>query len=147
MKILLVKDVKGQGKAGDIVNVSDGYARNYLLARKLGVLAEGKALNEALQKKESEAYQLQKRKDKAVADKAKLDTATIHVKVKAGESGKIFGSVTSKEIADQLVALGYEVDKKDIALEAPIKQVGRQMVDIKLFGGVTARVNVVVEAE
>ncbi len=147
MKILLVKDVKGQGKAGDIINVSDGYARNFLLARKLGVLAEGKALNEAVQKKESEAYQLQKRKDKAKADKEKLDTATVHVKVKAGESGKIFGSVTSKEIAQSLAELGYEVDKKDIVLDAPIKQVGRQMVEVKLFGGVTARVNVVVDAE
>ena len=147
MKILLVKDVKGQGKAGDIINVSDGYARNFLLARKLGVLAEGKALNEAMQKKESEAYQLQKRKDKAQADKAQLDTATVRVKVKAGESGKIFGSVTSKEISTALAEAGYQVDKKDIVLDAPIKQVGRQMVEVKLFGGVTARVNVVVEAE
>ncbi|MBO4535246.1 MAG: 50S ribosomal protein L9 [Clostridia bacterium] len=147
MKILLVKDVKGQGKAGDIINVSDGYARNFLLARKLGVLAEGKALNEAMQKKESEAYQLQKRKDKAQADKAQLDTATVRVKVKAGESGKIFGSVTSKEISTALAEAGYQVDKKDIVLDAPIKQIGRQMVEVKLFGGVTARVNVVVEAE
>ena len=108
MKILLVKDVKGQGKAGDIINVSDGYARNFLLARKLGVLAEGKALNEAMQKKESEAYQLQKRKDKALADKAQLDTATVHVKVKAGESGKIFGSVTSKEISTALARVEKE---------------------------------------
>lgn len=147
MKVLLVKDVKGQGKAGDVISCSDGYARNYLLARGLAVPAEGKALNEAVQKKESEKYQLQKRKDQAAKDKEKLDTATVHVKVKAGESGKIFGSVTSKEIAQSLADMGYTVDKKDIVLKDPIKQVGRQMVEIKLFSGITARVNVVVEAE
>ena len=111
MKVLLVKDVKGQGKAGDIINVSDGYARNYLLARQLAVAAEGKALNEAVQKKQSEAYQLEKRKEKAKEDKEKLDVVTVHVKVRAGESGKIFGSVTNKEIAAELAAMGYEVDK------------------------------------
>lgn len=146
MKVLLTKDVKGQGKAGDIINVSDGYARNFLLARKLAVLAEGGALNEAKQKKESQAYQLEKRKEQAKADKEKLDTVTVHVKVRAGESGKIFGSVTSKEIAQELAALGYEIDKKDVQLPEPIKQLGREMVEIKLFGGLTARVNVVVEA-
>ena len=146
MKVLLIKDVKDQGKAGDIINVSDGYARNFLLARKLAVLAEGKALNEAQQKKQSEAYQLEKRKAKAKADKEALDTATVHVKVRAGESGKIFGSVTSKEIAQALTDMGYEVDKKDVELKEPIKQLGRMMVDVKLFTGIVARVNVVVEA-
>ena len=146
MKVLLVKDVKDQGKAGDIVNVSDGYARNYLLARKLAVPAEGKALNEAIQKKQSEAYQLEKKKAKAQEDKAALDTATVHVKVRAGESGKIFGSVTSKEIAQALCDMGYTVDKKDVELKEPIKQLGRMMVEVKLFTGIIARVNVVVEA-
>lgn len=146
MKVLLIKDVKDQGKAGDIINVSDGYARNYLLARKLAVPAEGEALNEAKQKKQSQVYQMEKRKAKAQADKAALDTATVHVKVRAGESGKIFGSVTSKEIAQALAEMGFEVDKKDIALAEPIKQLGRTMVEIKLFTGIVARVNVVVEA-
>ena len=146
MKVLLVKDVKGQGKAGDIINVSDGYARNFLLARGLAVPAEGRALNEAVQKKQSEAYQLQKRKEKAKEDKEKLDTVTVHVKVRAGESGKIFGSVTSREIAAELAAMGFEVDKKDIVLKEPIRQLGREMVEIRLFGGLVARVNVVVEA-
>lgn len=146
MKVLLVKDVKDQGKAGDIINVSDGYARNYLLARKLAVPAEGKALNEALQKKQSEAYQLEKRKAKAKEDKATLDTATVHVKVRAGESGKIFGSVTAKEIAQALCEMGYEIDKKDVELKEPLKQLGRTMVEVKLFTGIIARVNVVVEA-
>ena len=80
------------------------------------------------------------------ADKEILDTVTVHVKVRAGESGKIFGSVTNKEIAAELAAQGYEVDKKDVVLKEPIKQLGREMVEVKLFGGYTARVNVVVEA-
>lgn len=146
MKVLLVKDVKGQGKAGDVINVSDGYGRNFLLARKLAVLAEGEALNEAKQKKQSEAYQLEKRRKKALEDKEKLSTATVHVKVRAGESGKIFGSVTAKEIAVALTEMGYEIDKKDVELEEPIKQLGRTFVSIKLFTGIAARVNVVVEA-
>lgn len=146
MKVLLLKDVKGQGKTGDIVNVSDGYARNFLLARGLAVEAVGKALNEAKQKKESEEYQLQKRKQKALEDKEKLTTATVHVRVRAGESGKIFGSVTSKEIAQALCEQGYEVDKKDVVLKEPIKSIGRLFVEIKLFGGISAKVNVVVEA-
>lgn len=146
MKVLLIKDVKDQGKTGDIISVSDGYARNFLLARKLAVPAEGKALNEALQKKQSEAYQLEKRKAKAQADKEVLDKETVHIKVRAGESGKIFGSVTAKEIAQALCDLGYEVDKKDVELEEPLKQLGRTMVSIKLFTGIVARVNVVVEA-
>ena len=146
MKVLLTKDVKGQGKAGDIIDVSDGYARNFLLARGLAVPAEGRALNEAVQKKQSEAYQLQKRKEKAQQDKERLDTVTVYVKVRAGESGKIFGSVTSREIAEELVAMGYTVDKKDIVLTEPIRQLGRQMVEVRLFGGLVARVNVVVEA-
>ncbi len=146
MKVLLIKDVKDQGKAGDIVNVSDGYARNYLLARHLAVPAEGKALNEALQKKQSEAYRLEKRKAQAQADKAALDTATVHVKVRAGESGKIFGSVTAKEIAQALEEMGYSVDKKDVELKEPLKQLGRTMVEVKLFTGIVARVNVVIEA-
>ena len=146
MKVLLIKDVKDQGKAGDIINVSDGYARNYLIARKLAVPAEGKALNEAMQKKQSEAYQLEKRKAKAKEDKIALDTATVHVKVRAGESGKIFGSVTGKEIAQALCDMGYQVDKKDVELDEPLKQLGRTMVQVKLFTGIVARVNVVVEA-
>jgi len=146
MKVLLIKDVKDQGKAGDIINVSDGYARNYLIARKLAVPAEGKALNEAMQKKQSEAYQLEKRKAKAAADKEVLDNTTVHLKVRAGESGKIFGSVTAKEIAQALCDMGFEIDKKDVELKEPLKQLGRAMVEVKLFTGIIARVNVVIEA-
>ncbi|MBQ9145301.1 MAG: 50S ribosomal protein L9 [Clostridia bacterium] len=146
MKVLLIKDVKGQGKAGDVINVSDGYARNFLLARKLAVEATGSALNEAKQRKESEVYQLNKRKEQAIADREKLSTATVTLKVRAGENGKIFGSVTGKEIAAALAEQGYVVDKKDVVIKDPIKQLGRLFVEVKLFTGITAKVNVVVVA-
>ena len=147
MKVILLQDVKSQGKEGDIIEVSKGYAANFLFPRKLAAPAEGNALNEAKQKKASEELRRQKALDKAKADQEALNGATIHIKVRAGEKeGKIFGSVTSKEIAQELEAQGYTVDKHSVSLKEPIKQLGRQMVDVKLYGGLTARVNVVVEA-
>ena len=148
MKVLLLQDVKGQGKAGDVINVSNGYANNFLLPRKLATSAEGNALNEAMQKKASEELKKQKAIQKAKEDQISLSTATVRVKVKAGQKeGKIFGSVTSKEIANELANMGYNIDKKDVLLKEPIKRVGREMVEIKLYTGVIVRVNVVVEAE
>lgn len=148
MKVLLLQDVKGQGKAGDIINVSNGYANNFLLPRKLATSAEGNALNEAMQKKASEELRKQKAIQKAKEDQISLSTATVRVKVKAGQKeGKIFGSVTSKEIATELGNMGYNIDKKDVLLKEPIRRVGREMVEIKLYTGVIVRVNVVIEAE
>ena len=147
MKVILLQDVKSQGKAGDIIEVSKGYAANFLFPRKLAAPAEGKALNEANQKKASEELRRKKALDKAKADQEALNGSTVHIKVRAGEKeGKIFGSVTAKEIAVALEEQGYAVDKHSIVLKEPIKQLGRQMIDVKLYGGLSARVNVVVEA-
>lgn len=147
MKVILLQDVKGQGKAGDIINVSNGYAGNFLFPRHLAAPAEGKALNEARQKKESEELKRKKAIAKAEEMREKLQTETIRVKVRVGDSGtKIFGSVTSKEIAQALNEKGYEIDKRDVLLKAPIKTVGREMVEVKLLTGVIVRVNVVIEA-
>lgn len=148
MKVILLQDVKSQGKAGDIIEVSKGYAQNYLLPRKLAAPAEGNALNEAIQKKASEELRRKKAQEKAKADQEALNGSTVHIKVKAGgKEGKIFGSVTAKEIAAALVEQGYTVEKQSVVISAPIKQLGRQMVEVKLYGGLTARVNVVVEAD
>lgn len=148
MKVLLLQDVKGQGKAGDVINVSNGYASNFLFPRKLATSAEGNALNEAKQKKAAEELRKQKAIAKAKEYQNALSTATVHVKVKAGQKeGKIFGSVTSKEISTELANMGYTIDKKDILLKEPIKRLGREMVEIKLYTGVIVRVNVVIEAE
>jgi len=148
MKVILLQDVKSQGKAGDIIEVSKGYAANFLFPRKLAAPAEGNALNEAIQKKASEELRRKKALEKAKADQEALNGATIHIKVKAGEKeGKIFGSVTAKEIAAELVKQGYQVEKQSVVLKDPIKQLGRQMVDVKLYNGLSARINVVVEAD
>ena len=148
MKVILLKDVPGQGKKDDILDVSEGYARNYLLKNGLakeankGIITEMKQKNDAIARKKALAQQ------KAKEDAKALNGATVTIAVKAGENGKIFGSVTAKEIAAELVAMGYEVDKKMIMLKEPIKQLGRQMVDIKMYAGVTTRINVnVVAAE
>lgn len=147
MKVLLLKDVKGQGKAGEIINVSNGYANNFLLPRKLATSAEGDALNEANQKKAAEELRKQKAIAKAKEDQISLSTATVHIKVKAGQKeGKIFGSVTAKEIATELNNMGYNIDKRDILLKDPIRSLGRLMVEVKLYTGIIVRVNIVVEA-
>lgn len=147
MKVLLLKDVKGQGKAGEIINVSNGYANNFLLPRKLATSAEGDALNEAKQKKAAEELRKQKAIAKAKEDQISLSTETVHIKVKAGQKeGKIFGSVTAKEIATELNNMGYNIDKRDVLLKDPIRSLGRLMVEVKLYTGIIVRVNVVVEA-
>ncbi len=147
MKVVLLEDLKGKGKKGDIITVSDGYADNFLIPRKIAINASNSVLNEVNQKKAAEAAKAKKAKEDALKTKDALSTATVRVKVKCGESGKIFGSVTSKEIASALNELGYNVDKKNIVLKDPIKRVGREMIEIKLYHEVTARVNLVVEAE
>lgn len=145
MKVILLQDVKGQGKAGDIINVSNGYAGNFLFPRHLAAPAEGKALNEARQKKEAEELKRKKALAKAEEMREKLQKETLEIKVRVGDSGtKIFGSVTNKEIAQALNEMGYEIDKKDIFLKAPIKTVGLNVVDIKLHSGVVVKVKIMV---
>lgn len=147
MKVVLLQDVKGKGKKGDIINVNDGYGMNFLLPKGLAVAATAGAVNETNQKKAAD--EARRAKELAAANElaSKLNMATVTVKVKCGESGKIFGSVTSKEIADQLNKLGYPVDKKNIMLPDPIKAVGRQTVEVKLYVGVRTKINVVVVGE
>lgn len=147
MKVVLLEDLKNKGKKGDIINVNDGYATNYLIPKKLAVTANNTIINEVSQKKAADEARIKKQKEEAAKAKEALTTATVYVKVKCGESGKIFGSVTSKEIATSLNDMGYNVDKKNILLKEPIKKIGRDMVEIKLYHDIIARVNIVVEAE
>ncbi len=148
MKVILLQDVKNQGKKNDIVNVSDGFALNFLIPRGLAAPATQGVINEAADKKTAEKIRLEKAKQKALEDKETLSSATVHVKVKSGSAeGKIFGSVTTKEIAAELNAMGFAVDKKDITLKEPIRKLGRDFVEIRLFHGISAKVNVVVEPE
>ncbi|MGI6701136.1 MAG: 50S ribosomal protein L9 [Christensenellales bacterium] len=146
MKVILLCDVKAQGKSGDIIEVNDGYARNFLIKKNLAVAATPQAVNELEQKKQSERRQKELERQAAKELYDKINGATVSVKVKCGESGKLFGSVTAKEIADALNESGFAVDKKMVLLKEPVKNIGRTMVDVKLYQDTTARVNVVVEA-
>ena len=148
MQVILLKDVKGQGKAGQVVKVSDGYARNMLFPRKLAM--EATPANMKVLEREREKIEAQRAIDKQVAEeiKAKIEAKTVKVVSKAGENGRLFGAVTSKDIAEAIQKeFLVELDKKKIDLEAPIKQTGITEVTLKLFPGVQAKCKVDVETE
>lgn len=143
MEIILLQDVKTLGKKGETVKVNDGYARNFILPKKLGVEANAKNINDLkLQKANEEriaAQKLQAAKELAV----KIEEKPVTVSVKAGEGGKLFGSVSTKEIAAACVdQLGFEVDKKKMALAEPIRACGTVIVPVKLHKDVTAKLTV-----
>ena len=144
MKVVLLKDVKGSGKAGDIIEAKDGYARNYLIKNGLAKEADAQALNDSKTKKEAEAFH---RKEQLAANKAlkeKLDGKEITVTAKSGEGGKFFGAITNKEIAEKLLELGFDVDKKKIVLDANIKTCGNYKVAIRISAEETAHITVIV---
>ena len=144
MKVILKKDVKGQGKAGDLVNVSDGYARNFLFPRNLAIEADAQAMNEFRNKEESVKFHAAQLKKKAEDAAATLQGQGLTIHAKAGQNGKLFGSVTSKEIAEELNRrFGLELDKRKIVM-SDIKAYGDYTVEIKLHPGVTASVTVTV---
>lgn len=143
MKVILIEDVKSLGKKGELVNVNDGYARNYILAKKLGVEATPKNLNDLKLKKANEEKRAKEIYEEAAAFAEQLSKMEVNVSIKAGEGGKIFGSVSSKEIAQAAQEqLGVELDKKKMQLPNPIKSVGTQMVPIRLHPKVTAQLKV-----
>ena len=148
MKILLLADVKGQGKKGDVINVSDGYARNCLLPKKLAKEATAQALNELNNEKKAKQYRLDEEIKKARADAAIIDGKKIEFSAKAGGKGKLFGSVTAKEIAAKIQEkYGVTIDKRKISISAEIKSVGAYECEIKLHNGINAKVTVVVTEE
>ena len=145
MKVVLLADVKGQGKKGELCNVSDGYARNFLFPKNLAVEADSAALSEL---KSREASREHHKKEEIAAAKAtaeKLNGKTVVIKAKAGSAGRLFGSVTSKEIAASIKeSLGIEIDKKKMNV-ADIKNFGEYEAEIKLYTGVSAKLTVKVE--
>ncbi len=147
MKVFLKKDVPGVGKALEVVTVADGYARNYLLPRGLAVRATEGRVNAAQQHAQSEVRREQRARAEAQDMAASLAEKEIVFKVKAGETGRLYGSITSADIAEKLAAmLEGDFDKRWLALERPIRDVGTHMVDLKLAGGIRGRVKVTVEA-
>ena len=147
MKVILLKDVKGQGKKGEVVDVNEGYARNFLVKKGLAEVATASKLNDLSQKIAAADYHKAEevKATKALAEELKGKTFT--VKIKAGQGGKVFGSVTGANIADSLQAAGYSVDKKKVVLAQPIKNVGTYEVDLKLMEGISSKINVTVESE
>ena len=146
MIVILLEDVKSLGKKGQIVNVSDGYARNLLLPKKLGVEATGKNMNDLKLQKAHEDKVAQENLDAAKAFAEELKGKQVDVGIKVGEGGRTFGSISAKEIAEAAKAqLGYELDKKKLQLSAPIKELGTTMVPIKLHPKVTGELKVVVK--
>lgn len=146
MKVILLEDVKALGKKGQVVNVSDGYARNLLLPKKLGVEATGKNMNDLKLQKAHEDKVAQENLDAAKAFAEELKDKQVTVGIKVGEGGRTFGSISAKEIAEAAKAqLGYELDKKKLQLSAPIKELGTTMVPIKLHPKVTDELKVVVK--
>ena len=144
MQVILLKDVKGTGKKGDVCKVSDGYATNFLLPNKMAVKADNTSLNENKQAKASEQHKKEVEKGNAILLKNQLENKEITLKVRCGENGKTFGAVTNKEISDELNKLGLEVDKRKIVMEA-IKQVGTYKITAKLHSEVS--VNFIVKVE
>lgn len=143
MKVILTQDVKGVGKKDQILEVNDGYARNFLIPKKLGVQASTANLALLKSKQDSRDFKRQEDKKEAEQIKEKLEKIRLDIKVKSGENGKIFGGVTSKEISDVLKdKYSINIDKKKIELKETIKTVGITKVDIKLFEGVIGKVKV-----
>lgn len=146
MKIILLQDDKNLGKKGDIIEANDGYARNYILPKKIGVEANGKNLNDLKLQKANDAKIAQEQLDKAKDLAALLETKEVVVKMKAGEGGRAFGSVSSKEIAVELKSqTGIEIDKKKIQLPEALKNFGVYNVTVKLHPKVTGTLKVKVQ--
>lgn len=147
MKIILLQDVKGQGKKGDVIDVNEGYARNFLIKKNLAEVATAAKLNDIKMKKSSADFH-KAEEIKAMQETAKeIKGKNFTVKIKAGQAGKVFGSVTGANIADALKSAGYDIDKKKVVLPAPIKTLGVYDVDLKLMEGISAKIKVTVEAE
>ena len=143
MKVILTQDVKGVGKKDQILEVNDGYARNFLIPKKLGVQASTANLALLKSKQDSRDFKKQEEKKEAEQIKEKLEKIRLDIKVKSGENGKIFGGVTSKEISDVLKdKYSINIDKKKIELKETIKIVGITTIDIKLFEGIIGKVKV-----
>lgn len=146
MKVILLEDVKSLGKKGDTVNVSDGYARNMLLPKKLGVEANAKNMNELKLQKAHEDKVAAEKLEEARKFAEELEGKSVTVAIKVGEGGKVFGSVSTKEIAEAAkTQLGYEIEKKKMQLASPIKVLGTSEVPVKLHPKVTAKLKVIVK--
>lgn len=144
MKVVLMQDIKDLGKKGELVNVADGYGKNYLIPRKLAVIADNAAMSELKNRESAKQHHIAMEKKKATEDAAVLEGKTIKISANAGQNGKLFGSVTSKEIAEKIQQLfSVEVDKKKVTVE-DIRSYGQYTCTVKLYQGITATVYILV---
>lgn len=147
MKVILTKDVKAQGKKGEIVDVSDGYARNFLFPKGLAVEATANALNDIKNKEAAKSHKIETERAEALELAKKLADKTVTIEIASGADSKLYGSVTTKEIAEKLESEhGISIDKRRIVLDKPIKAYGNYSLDVKLYSEVTAKLNVVVKS-
>ena len=145
MKVVLLQDVKGQGKKGDVINVSDGYARNFLFPKKLGAIADASVMNELKGKEEARLHKIEVDRQNARETAEKPLTVSVKLTATAGTDGKLYGSVTAKDIAEALASQhGIEIDRRKLQITDPIKTFGTHIIDIKLYPEITGKVNVVV---
>lgn len=147
MKVIFLQDVKGKGKKGEVKNVAEGYARNYLLKNNLAIEANAGNMKTLEKKKESEQKKADEEKQQAEALKEKLEKMTIELKAKAGENGRLFGAITNKQIAEQLKKMKIKIDKRKIEMDEPIRSLGYTNVSVKLHPKVTGTVKVHVTEE
>ena len=145
MKVLLLQDVKGQGKKGEIITVSDGYANNFLIKKGLGVVATTDTINSVAIHDKAVEKQKAAERQKAQDDANKLKGQTVILKAATGSQGKMYGSITNKEIAEELTKMGYAVDKKQVSLKEPIRSTGNYTASVKLYAEISVIINVVVE--
>lgn len=147
MKVLLLQDVKGQGKKDQIIDVSDGYARNFLFPKKLAVIADNKAMNEVKNKEASKQYKIETEKAAAKEIAAKLAETVVKISVNAATDGRLYGSITSKDLAEVLAKqYGITVDKRKIVMPEPIKAYGTYNFDVRLYPEIVGKIKVTVGA-
>lgn len=147
MKVILLQDVKGQGKKGEVVEVNEGYARNFLIKKGFAEVATAAKINDINMKKSAADFHKAEELAATRALAAEIKGKSFTVKIKAGANGKVFGSVTGADISSALAEAGYSVDKKKIILPQPIKVLGDYDIDLKLMEGVTSKIKVTVTGE
>ena len=143
MKVILLQDIKSLGKRGELVEASDGYARNYLLPKKMAKEANAQAMNEYKNAENSKNYKIATQKAQAEADKKQLEGKVFRMTARAGQGGKLFGSITAKQVAEEIKKqYNITVDKRKVVLERDIKEFGTYKAEVKLFTGISANIDI-----
>ena len=145
MKVILLADVKGQGKKNDVIEVSDGYGKNFLIPRKLAKAADAQSLNDVKVKEAARVYRIETERKEAQALAEKLKGILVKIPASSGADGRLYGSITSKDIVEKLKAdTGVDIDKRKVVMGDPIKAYGKYEVEVKLYTEVTGKINVLV---